>query len=111
MTTEQENEFRGGAWEHYHEAKKKHPKFAVEVVHDADLPSATFLLKEYKLFVKRLKEIGWLDFDAIATMSLREYIVAVLGGDRDAAKRELLDMAAVLMREWERISDESEVLK
>ena len=92
--------FVDGAREAYIKAVEKHPQFTTRLCNHDLGEVLEFLALCRKWNANRKKEC----FNSIIDEEIAEYIEASLDGDHDAARRELLDCAAVLMREWERIS-------
>lgn len=91
--------FVDGARDAYLHACEKHPHFTDRVTH--------YGIDRVKLYVQSTRfynNHNAPDFFSILDEEVAEYLEASLTGDTEAAKRELLDCAAVLMREWERIS-------
>lgn len=92
--------FVDGARDAYLQAVEKHPKFTERLAnHDlAEVREFLALCRKWNADPKREC------FNSIIDEEIAEYCEATLLGDTEAAKRELLDCAAVIMREWERIT-------
>lgn len=92
-------EFMDGMRNSYLHAVEKHPKFVDKVSHCT--------VKDIRKFLKECRganDDGDVSFSSILEEEMAEYVEASLLGDKEQAKRELFDCAAVLMREWERIN-------
>lgn len=105
MTQEARMGLTGYMFDAYDRACKKHPKF-----HDGKVctGSVGYAEAEEKWCKKQcaIKEReGNITFHDIIREELVEYYVASLKGDVVQAREELLDCFAVLMREWERITE------
>lgn len=91
--------FTDGMCETYLHAAEKHSAYTTRLNHHS--------LDEVREFLagcrKYNNDTGG-DFNSIIEEEIAEYIEASLVGDREKAKRELLDVAAVVLREWERIA-------
>ena len=98
MTLHTFKEFMDGARDAYLKAVKKHQKFTDKVCHH-DLDGVRGFLAECRNF----NDNNTPDFVSILDEEIAEYCEASILGDHEAARRELLDCAAVIMREWERI--------
>ena len=99
MTLHTFNGFVDGARDAYLHAVEKHPDYTTRLNHHS--------LGEVREFLGECRKYNGKDggdFNSILEEEMAGYIEASLLGDTEAAKRELLDCAAVLMREWERIS-------
>lgn len=99
MTLHTFKEFMDGARDAYLKAVEKHPQFTDRLCH-ADLDGVQSYLDD----IRNYNDKNTPDFASILDEEIEEYLEASLLGDTEAARRELLDCAAVLMREWERIS-------
>ena len=99
MTLSQYKQFADVAKKAYLHACEKHPVFTDKVSH-CDIVDIRRFLNE----CRKSNDEGNVSFASILEEELAEYIEASLVGNAEAAKRELLDVAAVIMREWERIS-------
>lgn len=96
--------FVDGARDAYLKAVEKHPQFT-DRVFGHSVKIARDVLREVKsMNDKKVKRGEIPTFDNIINEELLKYYEASLLGDTEAAKCELLDCVAVLMREWERIS-------
>lgn len=96
--------FVDGARDAYLKAVEKHPQFTDRVT-DTPLTDISIIVDAAKQENDNIVEDGYVpSFHHIIAEELAEYAEASLLGDTDAAKRELLDCAAVIMREKERIS-------
>lgn len=91
--------FMDGVRAAYLHACEKHPVFTDMVCHH-DLDG----IRSFLYYCRDYNEKNTPDFVSILDEEIGEYAEASLLGDTEAAKRELLDCAAVLMREWERIN-------
>lgn len=85
------------------EASYRHP-FPFGQVTDHALPSIQALLKRTREQNERDRDGG--DFLRVAMEELFEYCEASLKGDHRRAERELLDVFAVLVKEYERLERE-----
>lgn len=91
--------FVDGARNAYLHACEKHPHYTDRLCHHG--------IEDVREFLDSCRKYNGKnggDFNSIMDEEIAEYIEASLLGDSEAAKRELLDCVAVLMREWERIS-------
>lgn len=102
MTLSQYKQFTDGARAAYLHACEKHPNYTNRLCHpNYTLDAVRFTLADAKEYNG---EDGG-NFNSILDEEIAEYIEASILGDKEKAKRELLDCVAVLMREWERISE------
>ena len=91
--------FMDAAADAYMKAVKKHPQFTDKVTHH-DLDH----VRSFVEYCRNFNDKNEPNFVSVLEEEIGEYAEASLLGDKEAAKRELLDCAAVIMREWERIS-------
>ena len=88
-----------GARDAYLHSCEKHPVFTDKVCHH-EIDS----VRRFIFACRDYNEKNTPDFVSILDEEIGEYAEASILGDTEAAKRELLDCAAVIMREWERIN-------
>ena len=91
--------FVDGARDAYLKAVKKHPQFTDKVTHHS-----LDHVRSFVEYCRNFNDKNTPNFVSILDEDIGEYAEATLLGDTEAARRELLDCVAVLMREWERIS-------
>lgn len=96
--------FVDGARDAYLHAVEKHPQFTDKAT-SSKLGKIRIMLEGRRgLNDTCVKYNMTPTFENIISEELLEYYEASILGDAEAAKREPLDCVAVLMREWERIS-------
>jgi hypothetical protein len=89
----------------YDRACEKNTKFHDGIVVACSPKKAEQELTAYRDYCELHERDGKLSFYDLIREELTEYFVASLKGDEVKAREELLDCFAVLMREWERITE------
>lgn len=97
--------FMDGLREAYLHAVEKHPQYTDLLVHFG-IDGVRNLTERARVFNDN--PVNKPSFFTIISEELGEYMEASLLGDHEAAKRELLDVAAVVLREWERVGGGAE---
>ena len=105
MTQEERMGLTGYMFDAYDRACKKQPKFHDGKACGWSIEGARKEEAASKAMCAIRERTGRLSFLDLIREELAEYFVASLNGDVVQAREELLDCFAVLMREWERITE------